>query len=53
MNKVFLRGLKWNDRVTIIYDSMSDANDKNACSSWLMYYLGRKMKMNLLQLLSS
>ena len=41
-NDQFLRGLRRNDRVTTIYDSTSDVYDKNACSSWLMYYLNSK-----------
>ena len=42
MTKVFLRGLRRNDWVTIICDLMFDVNDKNTCSSWLIYYLGSK-----------
>ena len=37
-----MRGLKRNDWVTEICDVMSDYNDKETCSSWLMYYLSNK-----------
>ena len=37
-----MRGLKRNDWVTEICDVMSDFNDKETCSSWLMHYLGNK-----------
>ena len=38
----FIRGLKRNDYVSNICDSMSDVHDRKTCSSWLMYYLGSK-----------
>jgi len=38
----FIRGLKRNDYVSNICESMSDVNDSKTCSSWLMYYLGSK-----------
>ena len=41
-DKHFIRGLRRNDWVTEICDVMSDFNDKETCSSWLMYYLGNK-----------
>ena len=37
-----IRGLRRNDWVTEICDVMSDFNDKETCSSWLMYSLGNK-----------
>ena len=39
-----LRGLKKNDWVTTICNSIPDVNDKNTYPSWLMYYLGSKNK---------
>ena len=41
-DKSFIRGLRRNDWVTEICEVMSDFNDKETCSSWLMYYLGNK-----------
>ena len=35
----FLNELRRDNCVTIICDSICDVNDKNTCSSWLMYYL--------------
>ena len=46
--QIFIRGLRRNDWVTTICDSMPDVNDKN-----IMYYLGSKMKINFFQLLSN
>ena len=40
--KSFIRGLSRNDWVTKICEVMTDFNDKETCSSWLMYYLGNK-----------
>ena len=37
---IFLRELRRNDLIITICDLMSNINDKNTCSSWLMYYLG-------------
>ena len=39
-NKKIIRGLKRNDWVTKICEVISDFNDKEICSSLLMYYLG-------------
>ena len=41
-DKSFIRGLRRNDWVTEICEVMSDFNDKEICSSWLMYYLGNR-----------
>ena len=38
----FIRGIRRNDWITTICDPMSGVNDKNTCTSWLMYYLGTK-----------
>ena len=49
----FIRGLRRNDWVTIICDSMSGVNDKSICSSWLMYYLGTKNEDEFVSIPSS
>ena len=43
-DKTFIRGLRCNDWVTEICEVMSDFNDKETWSSWLMYYLGIKWR---------
>ena len=42
MKKRFIRGLKRNDYVSNICDTISDVNDSKIYSSQLMYYLGSK-----------
>ena len=41
-DKSFIRGLRRKDWVTEICEVMSDFNDKETCSSWLIYYLGNR-----------
>ena len=41
-DKSFIRGLRRNDWVTEMYEVTSDFNDKETCSSWLMYYLDNR-----------
>ena len=43
-DKSFIRGLRRNDWATKIYEVISDFNDKETRSSWLMYYLSKKNK---------
>ena len=38
----FIRGISRNHWITTINDSISDVNNKDICSSLLMYYLGTK-----------
>ena len=37
---MFYKSLRRNDWVTKICEVMSDFNDKETCTSWLIYYLG-------------